>query len=222
MTRESWLNSLAEVLRPAFKRAGFPLPDKLHISCGWPTRRALITPTSKSRTMGQCFGSACSSDGHSEIFITPALADSMEVAEVLVHELCHAALDCDGGHGPQFRKVATAMGLSGKMTSTHAGQDLARRLNDILGSMAKYPHATLDKLQPGKKEGTRLIKIICGDCGWTGRTTQMWIEEGLPTCQCGGEIEVAPPPSKGKKKPAKRLIHVFDPPPAKPKKRKAR
>jgi ribulose 1,5-bisphosphate carboxylase large subunit-like protein len=33
--------------------------------------------------------------------------------EVLAHELCHAAVGVDAGHGPEFRAIAHAIGLRG-------------------------------------------------------------------------------------------------------------
>lgn len=36
------------------------------------------------------------------------------------------------------------------------------------------------------KQSTRLIKAACGDCGYTIRVTQKWLEQGNPGCPCGG------------------------------------
>jgi hypothetical protein len=41
MAREEWLNKLTESLRSTFADLGHPLPDKLRISCGWPSSHAL-------------------------------------------------------------------------------------------------------------------------------------------------------------------------------------
>lgn len=45
--------------------------------------------------------------------------------------------------------------------------------------------------EPPKKQATRMIKVCCPGCGYTIRTTQKWIDVGLPTCCCGEEMEVA-------------------------------
>lgn len=57
-----------------------------------------------------------------------------------------------------------------------------------------------------KKAETRLIKIECPGCGWTGRTTHVWIHGGwhkalgkhvtggLPTCRCGKKMKASTPP----------------------------
>lgn len=184
MTREQWLLQMVERLRSVFERAGYPLPPHIRVSCGWPTQRALA-PTGKSRSVGQCFSTACSADGAHEVFVSPALDGRQRVTEVLVHELCHAVDNCRHGHGPEFRAIATAVGLAGKMTATVAGPQLGERLNALLVQMPEYPHRTLDMRVDGKPQGTRLRKIVCPACGYTARTTRQWLDRGLPTCPCG-------------------------------------
>jgi hypothetical protein len=160
------------------------LPRHIRVSCGWPTERALA-PNGSNRTVGQCFSTACSADEAHELFISPALDDKQRVAETLVHELCHAVDNCRHGHGPEFRRIATAVGLQGKMTATAAGPQLRERLNALLSEMPEYPHRTLDVRLNVKKQGTRLLKIVCPACGYAARTTRQWLERGLPTCPCG-------------------------------------
>jgi hypothetical protein len=187
MTREEWLNRMTEALRPHFEGVRLSLPA-LRVSCGWPSARGLASPTSKNRTIGQCWAPHCSADGTSELFISPVLADAADVAAVLVHELIHAAIGCDQGHGPQFRRAALAAGLTGKMTATTATPELAERLNVLAAQIGPYPHASLDRSQQ-KKQSTRLIKLRCPECGYTVRTTRQWIAAGLPTCPCGQEMQ---------------------------------
>jgi len=191
MTREAWLMRLTVQLRPLFEEAGHPLPPKIRVSCGWPTHRALA-PNGKSRTVGQCWPTECSADGRREVFVSPFLSDASQVAAVLVHELCHAVLDCEHGHRAPFKRVATALGLTGKMTATVAGEKLTERLNALLKDLPPYPHAALDRTaSPEKKQGTRLVKVECPECGYTIRVTRKWLDIGVPTCVCGTEM-VAP------------------------------
>jgi hypothetical protein len=177
---------MTNMLRPAFDAAGATLPAHVRVSCGWTSQRAL---SAKSRRIGECWPSQSSADQAREIFISPCLGDAAQASAVLVHELVHAALDCQGGHGPQFRKLAVKLGLEGKMTATVAGEDLTKRLNALVAEIGPYPHATLDRsMRP--KQSTRMIKVVCPDCGYTVRTTRQWIEQGLPTCACGAEMEL--------------------------------
>jgi len=190
MTREEWLMAMAQALRPAFEAAGYPLPAALRISCGWPSHRALASPGNKSRTIGQCWPAQASADGHHEVFISPCISEAAQVAAVLVHELAHAAAGCQHGHKGPFRKCARKVGLTGKMTATTATPELAERLNTLAAKIGPYPHANLDRSQ-AKRQNTRMLKLTCAECGYTVRTTAKWIEQGMPTCPCGEQMQEA-------------------------------
>ena len=191
-TREVWLNTMARRLAPLFREAGHALPPNLRISCGWPSRRALASST--GRFIGQCFPVEASADQATEVFVSPCVGDAATAAAVLVHELVHAVDGCQHGHRAEFRKIALAVGLQGKMTSTTAGPDLEKRLNALIEQTGPYPHATLDMQKSGvKKQGTRMLKLECPECGYTVRTTAKWIEAGLPTCPCGEEMQPEEP-----------------------------
>ena len=188
MTREEWLNALANKLRADFKALGYSLPTKLHISCGWPLGRAL-EDAKGSRSIGQCFDASLSKNGFTEIFISPFLDKKMRVAETLIHELVHAAVGTKHGHRAPFRRCAVELGLQGKMTHTHAGSKLRERLNELSKPLGKYPHSTLD-VSKRKKQTTRMIKLQCDDCGYVVRTSDKWIQVGVPICCCGGIFQL--------------------------------
>lgn len=186
MNREEWLTKLADELRPVFRDIGAQVPDKIRFACGWPSARAF---SKRNRVVGECWGKSASKDGTIEICVSPAIAQSDEVAAILAHELVHA---CGAkGHRGEFRKIAVKLGLEGPMRATVAGSALKNRLNRLIGPLGEYPHAPLDKsMSPIKREGTRLIKVECGACGYVVRTTQKWIATGLPQCPCGEGMEV--------------------------------
>ncbi len=185
MTREEWLIAATNLLREDFKDT--PIPEKIRITCGWPSRGGRAE---KKKVLGECWKPECSEDGHTEVFIAPTLSNGIEVLDVLVHELVHAAIGCEEGHKGPFRVVAKALGLMGKMTSTNAGEDLLVRLREIEEKLGTYPHAKLTPINT-KTQSTRMLKLQCGNCGWAARTSQKWIDVGLPTCVCGTETEVA-------------------------------
>jgi hypothetical protein len=187
-TREQWLNAMTAALRPSFKAAGHPIPEAIRISCGWPSHRALASAS--GRNIGQCWPATASADAHAEIFISPCIATSAAAGTILVHELCHAADRNEHGHKAPFKRIALAVGLTGKMRETIATPELTRRLNAIAEQLGDYPHATLDR-SGEKKQGTRMLKVQCPECGYTVRTTAQWLAEGLPTCPCGTEMEQA-------------------------------
>lgn len=185
MNREQYLHALTGRLRVDFADAGFPLPDTLHLSVGFPSKSAL---SRARRTVGQCWHAKQSADGKHQIFISPLLgADDM--AHVLVHELLHAALPPDAGHKAPFKQGMKKLGLTGKATATVAGDALKARLAEIMAGLGEYPHPILSAsdLQT-RKQGTRLLKAECGACGYTVRVTAKWLDAaGAPLCPCNSE-----------------------------------
>ena len=182
MTREQWLSASVDHLRQDFAAIGLALPPAVHISIGFPSTGALAR---RRRRLGECWNAAASSDGAPHIFLSPLLADPVEILAVELHELLHAALPPAAGHGPQFRRPALALGFAGRMRSTIAGPALALRLARLAELLRPLPHASLSVADLNRrKQGTRLLKVCC-PCGYTVRVTAKWIGRGLPTCPCG-------------------------------------
>lgn len=176
-TREQWLNDVANLMRPWFADLDYELPP-FRVSIGFPgTGR-------KSRRIGECWYSPNSADGHHELFISPVVADTVRIAGVLAHELTHACVGPDAKHGPVFKRVATAIGLEGKMTATVEGDTFKRNFARILEAVGPYPGA---ELRTGAnsgppKQSTRMVKCECPECGYTVRTTRKWLEVAVPEC----------------------------------------
>jgi hypothetical protein len=197
-TREEWLLSLTDSLRPYFTQAGYTIPDSLYVSCGWPSTRALST---KKRRIGECWAHNATADGIHQIFISPVLADPLEVAETLVHELGHAAVGVDAKHGPVFKSFCKSIGLSGKPTATFAGPALVDLLKALVEPLGAYPNSRLDKVQgPEKKQTTRMLKLQCPAVDnhaepYILRGSRKSISEGLPVCPCGTEMVAEEPES---------------------------
>ena len=186
-TREEWLVRLEDALRPSFQLIGYPIPNQVRVTCGWPSKAAL---SRSRRRVGECWPPTASADQTVEIFISPCLGEGVEAAKALVHEMVHATGAM--GHRGKFPKIAKAIGLRKPWRATQASPELQARLNALIAKLGPYPHATLDvSMMPHKKDGTRLQKVVCADCGYTIRTTKLWIEKGLPTCPCGTRMENA-------------------------------
>lgn len=184
-SREDWLARAVALMVPLFKQAGYEVP-KVKVSCGWPSARGL---SKKKRTIGQCWDKSAAADAIAQIFISPYLenpSDEQGVLSTLIHEVVHAVVGNKEGHNKVFGKCARAVGLEGKLTSTTAGEELAKNCKAWVKALGKYPHAKLDSNKsPVKKQGTRLIKCECGDCGYVCRSTKKWLEEvGSPLCPC--------------------------------------
>ena len=179
--REDWLTRAVAHLSPLIESvAAKPFPEKFAVSCSWPNR----TPR---KTIGQCFASS-QSHGVVHMMVSPVLGNPIDVLGTLVHEMVHAVDDCKSGHKGAFRRIATAVGLTGKMTETTVGADLREKLEKIAADLGTYPHTPLPV--PGRKVGNRTPKLLCDSCGYTARTSQKWLDMGAPTCPCGTEMEI--------------------------------
>jgi hypothetical protein len=172
--REDWLTAagraiLSNIILPVVTASNVVEDKGWVVSCGWPSKRA--TARTHRRT-GECWpADSCADKTTHHIFITPALDDIVTsdgdgVLPTLVHELIHAVVGCKVGHRGVFRRVALAVGLEGKMTSTTAGPELISRLAAMAAMrLGPYPHGALSFVSAHKKDGTRLKKVICVNCG---------------------------------------------------------
>ena len=186
MNRERWLTECIKHLRADFEAAGFPLPEKIRASCSWPSKSGLAA---KKRRIGEAWSAKNSGDNSFEVFVSPVLKDPIEVAATLVHELVHCAVGLEDGHRGRFPACAKAVGLEGKMTATKAGETLTKRLEELTARVGPYPHAELKHSNAPPKQGTRMLKVVCEDCGCVVRMTRKWLDEvGEPTCACGGRM----------------------------------
>lgn len=193
--REGWLVAASELMIPWLKAAGAGKSPKWRVSVGWPlgVRPKRNGQAPKAETIGQCFCHSCSKDGTYEMFISPVLEDTGEVLATLLHELVHAFVGIEAKHGKDFKLIAEKVGLTGKMTATVAGDELKPKLADLAKKLGPYPHAGLTSkgktLKP--KQSTRMLKLECPGCEYVIRTTQKWIDVGVPTCTCGTKF-IAP------------------------------
>lgn len=188
LNREGWLALLISRLVPLFDERGASLPEKIQVSVSFPSKGGL----GKRRVTGQCWYPQDNADEETTtILVSPLLYQSLEVAETVLHELIHASVGAGHGHKGPFIDLARRMGFTKPWTSTPATGELKGDLQAILDTLPPYPHTALEAKESakGKPQTTRLVKVECVKCSYTLRTTRMWIEKGLPTCYCGGEIQ---------------------------------
>lgn len=184
--REAWLTAAIQEVTPHFANKGYPIPETVKVSCGWP-----VGSRGAKKILGQCFAPAASKSGTTEIFVSPTIDAADKVIGVLVHELVHAAVGNEAGHGPAFKRAAETIGLTGKATECLPGGEFAEWLREtVLPMLGDYPHASVDFNQR-KKQITRMIKLVCPQSGYTVRTTAKWIAMGLPVSPAGYTMEVA-------------------------------
>lgn len=183
-TREEWLErAVARIRKEIFAPAGIDASRAVRVSVGWPGGRG-----KKNSVIGQCWNTAAAADKVPQIFISPVLADGGRVVDVLIHEMIHAVDDCKSGHKGAFVAMARSVGLEGKPTSTVAGEALKAKIVKITTALGEYPHAALSTGARGPKQGTRMLKVSCPECGYTARTTAKWLDTmGAPICPCNEE-----------------------------------
>ena len=201
--REDWLTKASvlineDVLKKTVVRNVYtPLlvPESVRFSCSW------IKGRQTKKAVGVCFSQALSAGGVNEIFITPTMSDSLQVAETLIHELIHAMDNNKSGHLGYFKEVSEAVGLVGKRTATVAGEELRGKLVNLVDRLGEYPHfevSASSRLSPSKtdptageggkdhdpeapsdgakKQKNRQLKVSCA-CGFIIRLSQKRIDE---------------------------------------------
>jgi len=172
--RQRWLEAAVEALRAKFADAGYAIPDKVRVSIGWPKRAA------SCGAIGECWATEASSDRHAELFISPELTDGARIAHVLAHELVHATVGTEAGHGKTFKQCALKIGLVGPMRSTTAGPEFTAWTEALFKRIGPYPAGYLTDTP---KQGTRMLKCECSTCGYTVRITRKWLDlAGPPIC----------------------------------------
>jgi hypothetical protein len=190
--REAWLQLAAEAMTPWLQEVEDVEVPKMWVSIGFPGGRS-----KKSTTVGQCWSRGSSEDGINHIFISPVRGTeaSVEALGTLLHEMIHAADDCQSGHTKNFIRIARAVGFIPKWTSSsNRSPELTERLEGLVERFGPLPHGALVgevAADQAKKQGTRMLKLEAPCCGYLVRTSQKWVDEGLPSCPCGNEMALA-------------------------------
>ncbi len=183
--REAWLKQAIVKLEGRFTKYGHKMPA-VKVSVGFPGGG------SAKKRIGEHWSPEASDDKVGSIFISPVLSNSIEVLGVLVHEMVHAVAGNKAGHGPAFKRIATQMGLTGKMRSTTVGELLKQDLEYMITQIGDYPHAKLNLSMGRKKQSTRMVKQCCEACEYIVRSSQKCIDEHGPVIcpSCNNPMEV--------------------------------
>jgi hypothetical protein len=193
-TREAWLMTAIEHFRPMFAEHSAELPEAIRVSTGW-TKRA------RKGSIGWTWISGAAEDKVNNVFISPEIADSVEVLAVLVHELIHVWDDCEHGHTGAFKQLWQKLGFTGKATCSTPGEELKDTLEALVCIMGEYPHAKMLTGAEGgkgtvpKKQVARQIKYTCE----TNPDNKVRVSRGnvakygAPLCACHQEEMVEAP-----------------------------
>ena len=175
ITRELWLQNAVGLISPIFKNKGYTIP-KVEVSCGFPSTG------NKSKHVGQCWGKSSTKDGVNQLFISPVLDEPVQVLDTLVHELVHAVDDCLHHHGPEFKKIATDVGLQGPMREASAGPWLKEHLTGVAKQLGKYPHSKINLAHSSNKKTGPRPRAKCKKCGYEVTPLKKWLHMGPPLC----------------------------------------
>lgn len=179
MNREGWLTELSAQLTLLFK--GFRV-GKFRVTCGWPCVGG-VSPS--RRRIGECHPVQSSTDGHSEIFISPLLAEPIEVGGTLCHEIAHVVAGHAAGHGKGFVRVCRHVGLTkGRPTSVGPGKALEEQIRRMVEKIGPYPHGAM-VLAKKVARPSPVVGMRCPACSCKITISKRWLEGGPPTCSCG-------------------------------------
>lgn len=187
MNREAWLTRMARLMENELFKGYNLRPYK--ITCGWPCQRGL---SRRQRVVGECHSHVSSAAGNHEIFISPVLADSAEVAGTLCHEMAHIAAGIPAGHKGEFVKVCKKVGLTkGKPTTAMPGEKLEKVIQGYMSQLkVAYPHDALIPIAKTIIKPKKDTTLICPDCNCRVRISFKWLDAaGMPVCGCGKPFE---------------------------------
>lgn len=194
-TAEEWLTAAVDdCLRGYLATRGVAVPP-VRVSVGFGTRGV------GAEVRGQTLPAGMSADGVNEIYIRPTVHDPAEVLTALIVELVRASLDAAAPDGERVAKRLRTAGLvvgtgKGAVNCASPGDELLSMFADMAGpmSLGDYPRENgLDVSAQAKKQTTRMIKCLCGTCGFTFRTTAVWIARRTLVCpdeHCRGPVTV--------------------------------
>jgi hypothetical protein len=201
-TREEWLHEVARlVTQYLFEPAGYIVPP-ITLSVGIPHNPR----GSSHHARAQCWSPQCSEAGISTIFVSPFNDEVASIVGDVVHELCHAVVGNDKGHGKVFAECAAKVGLVAPWTSTPETEEFKHWVRTfVVPQVGEYPHSKMRDLKDLKanpptidgtvsggalgptgspKQSTRLLKLECPSCGCVVRITKKWLAMGAPSCGC--------------------------------------
>lgn len=179
VTREAWLLFAVDHLAKLFSEKGYSVP-RVRVACAVPAT------SRRGSAVGQCWPTSRSDDLVNEIYVSPVYSEPIDVLDTLTHELVHAVDDCKHRHGPEFKKIALAIGLQGKMREASAGPALRGRLQSLavllVEELGPYPHAKLAVGGALFTQSRRPPRAECPRCKYKVSMLKPYLKHGPPIC----------------------------------------
>jgi len=168
-TREEWLEDSINEIFKQLKASGFnnfvKKPNEIKASFGH------MPKGMKNSTIGVCQYSSedvknedYDSSGTRHLFIRPTLKagnleNTLDIFQVLAHEVCHAVLPVGTGHKTGFSNLIIKMlGAEGKPTATVRGGAFDKWAKPVVSKLGLVPHIAI--LEQPKAPKTS-VKVAC-------------------------------------------------------------
>jgi hypothetical protein len=195
-TAEEYLRIIVqEGFAPAFAEQGYRLPAKIDIDFGFTSHGSRKGP------VGEYYEGAATTNGVPKMNIRCSTADIDRIFEAVGHQVLHAAVGAEHGHGKPFRDCALRMQYVGsKMKEAVPGPKLMERVHALAESLGPFPRGALKfethdpagvekppKLSadsPERQENRHLkCECLINDCGYIARVSAKTLrEKGPPIC----------------------------------------
>lgn len=178
-----------------------------HFDLNIPLDKITVTIQSKGRkqALGWFWNSRWSKGENitHEINLSAEHLAEHNMGETLIHELAHAENHHNGvadtdrtgrRHNKKFKAMAERLGLAVTQSKSLGFAHTAltpvseKFLSDIKFNRDLFSLFRSTPEAEKSKDGTRMLKCECPACGYVVRTTQKWLNIGVPTCPCGTEM----------------------------------
>lgn len=171
---EQYLDNFAEFCVQYAINSGYGKADelgagiKVHISDTIGKKR-VSNRNGGSHAIGYCYPKSWSEGNERVIEVDRTLDNTLNVLNVVAHEVSHAVLPEGLGHNGAFVKlVKDVFKLGGKPTATVETPEFLLLVANWINNNGLYPHVSYtDK---GAKQTTRLIKLACLNIACAGGT----------------------------------------------------
>ena len=219
MTPDQWLNAMmGDLADKVLVPSGLDTNVDANAPIGEMTRARSSLPSKQAVSPGkqlvkQTWAAQYSSDGYTEIFVSPTIKETKQILGSLLHQMVRTAVGLYHNHDATFKREAQRVGLDVLPGETqwadaiHPTTGLNSVFDDLIRKHGDFPAGSLDyRSAPGqKKQGTRnlvayCVNTSCGTVvtdakgvarGWGHRITAMRVAEAWPKCAaCDEPLQV--------------------------------
>jgi hypothetical protein len=184
--REQWLAAIALELEGLIKSKGYTDIPLYRVGVGF------TGSGKKVKEEGECWDMSLTKDKYYEIIINITQVDTLKVAGILGHEMCHIVVGIPERHKQKFAKLGRAIGFEGQPKYMGSGAAFTEWMKPMIEKYGEYPHGGMNFGDPMRsshgrpKQINRMLKVHCppdaGGCDYIVRMSKACIEIGIPGC----------------------------------------